>query len=339
MKAIHLLILGFFSVTSVLGSALAVETGVNVYSYRQPFLVKPLFDAFTAETGIPVNLVYAKKGLLERLKNEGAKSPADLIFTVDISRLHDVQKAGLTQPVSSPVLEKNIPSQYRDSAGNWFGLTTRARIIVTSIDRMNDGEITTYEALADPKYKGRVCTRSGKHAYMVALVSAMIAHHGEARAEQWLRGLRANLARKPQGNDRAQVKAIKEGICDIAVINHYYMGKMLADEKQMAWAKAVRVVFPNQTSSGTHVNLSGVALTRSAPHRTQAIALMEFLSSPKAQRMYAEQNTEYPVVTGVEWSDLLKRFGKFKTDDLSLDTVAGKRKEASRLVDRVNYDG
>jgi iron(III) transport system substrate-binding protein len=311
---------------------------VNVYSYRQPFLITPMFDAFTRETGISVNVVHAKKGLVERLEQEGANSPADLIFTVDIGRLTDAARAGVTQPVTNAALEANIPAQYRDPDHHWFGLTTRARIIVASKDRVAPGAITSYEDLADPMWKGRICTRSGKHAYMVALTAAMIAHHGEAKAEEWLRGVKANLARRPQGNDRAQVKAIMEGVCDVAVINHYYMGKMINDEKQAAWAASVNIVFPNQQSYGTHMNVSGMALTRSAPNRDNAVKLMVFLSDDLAQQMYAEQNFEYPVKQGVPWSGLLRSFGDYKADDLGLAEVARYRKAASKLADKVGFD-
>ena len=311
---------------------------VNVYSYRQPFLIKPMFDAFTGETGIAVNVVYAKKGLIERLSHEGANSPADLIFTADIGRLTDAVNAGVTQPARSTALKTNIPPQYRDPDYQWFGLTARARILVASKDRVQPGELSTYEDLADPEWKGRICTRSAKNAYMVALTAAMIAHHGEAQAEQWLRGVKANLARKPQGNDRAQVKAIMEGVCDVAIINHYYMGKMMADKDQAAWAASVNMIYPNQESYGTHMNVSGMALTKSAPHRENAIKLMVYLSDELAQQMYAEQNFEYPVKQGVPWPELLRSFGSYKADDLALAEIARHRKAASMLADKVGYD-
>lgn len=311
---------------------------VNVYSYRQPFLIKPMFDAFTRKTGTAVNVVYAKEGLVERLIQEGDNSPADLIFTVDIGRLTDAVNAGVTQPVSSKTLDANVAPQYRAPDGSWYGLTTRARIIVASKERVKPGEISTYEELADPKWKGRICTRSGKHAYMVALTASMIAHHGEEYAQKWLRGVKENLARKPQGNDRAQVKAIKEGVCDLALINNYYMGKMVNDEEQSVWADAVNIIFPNQNGVGTHMNVSGVALTKSAPNREQAVALMEYLSDDLAQQMYAEQNFEYPVKEGVPWSGLLQSWGSFKADNLGLADIASHRKAASKLADKVGYD-
>ena len=325
-------------IAAVLGFPTQAEEAVNVYSYRQPFLIKPMFDAFTRETGIAVNVVYAKSGLVERLSQEGANSPADLIFTVDIGRLTDAVNAGVTEPAGSAALEANIPPQYRDPDGQWYGLTTRARIIVASKDRVQPGEISRYEDLADPRWKGRICTRSAKNAYMVALTAAMMVHHGEAKAQEWLRGIKANLARKPQGNDRAQVKAIMEGVCDLAIINHYYIGKMMNNEEQAAWAASVNIVFPNQQSYGTHMNVSGMALTKSAPNRDNAIKLMEFLSDNLAQQMYAEQNFEYPVKQGVPWSGLLQSFGSFKADDLSLAEIAKYRKAASKLADKVAYD-
>lgn len=318
--------------------AAAWSAEVNVYSYRQPFLIQPMFDAFTEQTDVKVNVVYAKKGLLERLKREGANSPADLVLTTDIGRLTDFAAAGLTQPVSSDLLNQNIPANFRDPDNHWFGLTSRARIIVASKDRVAPGEIASYEDLAAPEWRGRVCTRSAKHDYMLALTASMIVHHGNEGAADWLRGVKENLARRPQGNDRAQVKAIKEGVCDVAVINHYYMAKMLADDEQVAWANAVNVVFPNQQDRGTHMNVSGIALTASAPNRDQAVALMEFLSDAKAQQLYARDNSEYPVKAGVPWSDLLNSWGEFKRDDLSLARVAQNRASAVILADEVGYD-
>lgn len=322
----------------IMSASLAAAAEVNVYSYRQPFLIKPLFDAFTKETGIKVNTVYAKKGLVERLKSEGANSPADLIFTVDIGRLTDAANAEVTQAVNSDVLNANIPASYRAANGHWFGLTTRARVIAASKERVKEGEISTYEQLADPKWKGRICTRSGKHPYMAALTASMIAHHGDAKAKKWLSGLKANLARKPQGNDRAQAKAVKEGQCDLAVMNHYYMAKMMRNEEQSAWADAIYLVFPNQSDRGTHLNVSGMALTKSAPNKDNAIKLMEFLSGDLAQRMYAEENSEYPLKDGVPWSGLLASWGKFKADTVALDQVAKNRANAIKLADEVQYD-
>jgi iron(III) transport system substrate-binding protein len=276
--------------------------------------------------------------MLEKLRSEGINSPADIVFTVDIGRLADIKNAGLTQAISSSALDSNIPSKMRDPDKHWFGLTSRARIIVTSKDRLKEGEVLSYEDLADPKFKGLICTRSGKHAYMVALTAAMISHHGIAEAEKWLSGLKANLARRPEGNDRAQVKAIKQGVCDIAVINHYYMYKMISDPEQKPWADSVRVIFPNQADRGTHMNISGMAMAKHAPNKGNAVMLMEFLSSAEAQKMYAELNGEYAVKEGVTLAAPVKAWGNFKRDELNLIEVAGFRAEASKMADRVAYD-
>ncbi len=316
---------------------------VNVYSYREPQLIKPMFDIFSEQTGISVNAVYAKKGMLERLESEGRNSPADLVFTVDIGRLTDTVNAGLTQPVASEVLRRNIPESYRDPDGHWFGLTSRARIIVTSKDRVTPGAISTYEELADPKWAGKICTRSGKHPYMVALTASVIVAHGMDGAKTWLQGVKDNLARKPQGNDRAQVKAIHSGECDVAVINHYYWAKMLADPEQVPWAESGRVIFPNQDGRGTHMNVSGVALTKYAPNRENAVKLMEFLSSAKGQSLYAEKNGEYPVSTDIGktvgfHNALLASWGPFEKDVALLADIASNRAAAIRLADQVGYD-
>lgn len=318
------------------GQALAAE--VNVYSYRQPFLIKPLFDAFTRDTGIKVNTVFAKTGLVERLTSEGVNSPADLIFTADIGVLDSALKAGVTQAVASSAINANIPVEFRDPDGHWFGLTNRARIIVSSNERVAADEINRYEDLADPRFKGRVCTRSGKHNYMLALTASIIAHQGEDAARAWLSGVKDNLARKPQGNDRAQVKAISEGECDVAIINHYYMALMMTDEEQVAWADSVRIHFPNQDDRGTHMNISGMALTQSAPNKDAALKLMEFLAGDVAQQMYAEFNHEYPVNPAVPPSGLLKSMGDFDHDPLPLADIARHRVTAAKMADEVGYD-
>jgi len=317
----------------------AAANEVNVYSYRKPALIQPLFDQFTEQSGIKVNVVSAAKGLVERLKREGALTPADLIFTVDIGRLSDSKDAGLTQAVDSTVLDSNIPTQYRDNDKHWFGLTTRARIIIVSKDRVAGGTVKDYEDLADPKLKGKVCTRSGKHVYMVGLIAAVMAHQGEDTTREWLEGVKANLARRPQGNDRAQAKAIAAGECDVAVINTYYLGKMANNPDQVAWYEAVKPIFPNQSGRGTHLNVAGMALTRYSRNKANAIKLMEFLSTDAAQQVYAEDNHEYPVKDGVPRSGTVSSWGAFKADTVNLSDVARFRAAASKLVDVVDYDG
>ena len=312
---------------------------VNVYSYRQPFLVEPMFNEFTKETGIKVNVKFAKKGLAEKLEQEGEYSPADVVLTTDISRLVELSDKKLVQPVDSKLIDGNVPAQFRDNEDEWFALTLRSRNVYSSKDRV--GKLPAsfdYADLAKPEWKGKICTRSGKHPYNVSLVSSMIAHYGEAETKKWLEGLKANLARKPQGNDRAQVKAVKEGLCDLAIGNSYYLGKMVNDENQKAWAEAVYINFPGQEGNGTHVNVSGMAMAKYATNQANALKLMEFLTSDKAQEMYAEVNYEYPVKEGVKRSELVASWGDFKADDVSLDKIAQYHNAATKLLDEVKFD-
>ena len=317
----------------------SAEEVVNLYSYRQPFLIKPMLKEFTKKTGIKTNVVFAKKGMLEKIK--ATPGAADAVLTVDIGRLHDMDEAGLLQPVQSKVLEQNIPSSYRHPKGHWFGLTTRGRVIYASKKRVKPGAIARYEELADPKWKGKICTRSGKHVYNVSLFASIVAHSGETKTKKWLMGLKSNLARKPQGNDRAQAKAIYAGECDLALANTYYMAKMVTNKKnkaQQEWAKAVYIIFPNQKDRGAHVNISGAAVTKHARNRENAVRLIEFLSGEYAQKLYADQNYEYPLKKGVKTHPLVDSWGKFKADTINLAEVANKRATASKLVDQVDYN-
>lgn len=329
----HRLILAAI-LTSVALPSLAEE--VNIYSHRQPELIQPLLDAFTAETGIDVNIAFVDKGMKERLVAEGLRSPADLVLTVDIARLTEVTEQ--TQAVQSPLLEANIPAEYRDPQGHWFGLTARARIVYASKERVKPGEVTSYEDLADPKWKGRICIRSGTNDYNIALTAAILAHHDAAYTTTWLQGLKANLAHKPAGGDRDQVKSIWAGECDIAIGNTYYIGQMLADPEQAAWAQSVNVVFPSFEAGGSHMNISGIAMTKAAPNRDAALKLMEWLSGDAAQKIYAETNFEFPVKSGVARSDLVKSWGDFTPDVLPLAEVAAKRPEALKLIETVDFD-
>lgn len=312
---------------------------VNVYSHRQPELIQPLVDAFTAETGIAVNVAFVDKGMVERLQAEGDRSPADLVLTVDIARLTQIVEAGVTQPVDSAVLKENIPADLRDANDQWFGLTARARIVYAARDRVTPGEVTTYEDLADPKWKGRICTRSGTNDYNVALLAAVITHHGEAAAKAWAEGIKANLARKPAGGDRDQVKAIAAGECDIAIGNTYYIGQMLNDPEQKAAAEAVRIDFPVFEGAGTHLNVSGVAMTKAAPNKADALRFMEWLSGDEAQKIYAETNHEFPVKPGVDRSALVESWGVFTADNVPLTDVAAARPAALKIMEEINFDG
>lgn len=316
--------------------ALAQE--VNVYSHRQPELLEPLIEAFTAQTGITVNTAYVNQGMVERLQAEGARSPADLVLTVDVARLGEVKDAGVLQAVEDPALDV-VPAELRDDENQWFALTTRARIVYAHADRVAEGEVTTYEDLADPKWQGRICTRSFTNDYNVALTAAYLAHHGEEDTLAWLEGLKSNLAKRPEGGDRDQVRAIWAGECDISLGNTYYMGAMLDDPEQREWAEAVRIAFPVFEGAGTHVNVSGMAMTASAPNRDAALQLMRFLVGEEAQRIYAETNHEFPVVVGVEPSELVASWGAFTPDSLSLTEISDLRPQALDLIERVNFDG
>lgn len=321
------------------------EGAVNIYSYRQAELIAPLLELFTKQSGIKTNVLFLKKGLVDRVKAEGLNSPVDVILTVDIGRLSNAKSSGVTQAVKNDAINGNIPVEYRDSDGHWFGVTTRARVVFASKDRV-DQDAITYEELADPKWKGRICTRSGQHSYNIGLFASMIAHHGEDYTQTWLAGLRDNLARKPQGNDRGQAKAIFAGECDLGIGNTYYVGNMQTNDKkpeQKQWAASIKVLFPNVEGNGiegrgAHVNISGMAMAKHAPNGDNARKLMEFLASARAQEIYAEQVFEYPVKPGTQPSALVKGFGELKADKLSLETIAQNRKTASRLVDKVGFN-
>lgn len=318
----------------------AAAESVNIYSYRQPFLIKPFLREFTKQTGIKVNVVFVSKGMVKKIQSEGKNTKADGILTVDISRLKAHADAGLLQPVKSAVIEKNIPAYLRDPDGLWVGLTRRVRVIAASKDRVKPGTIKNYEDLADPKFKGMICTRKGSHVYNRALVASMIAAHGEEKAEAWAKGVVANLARKPQGNDRAQVKAISEGVCDIAVINNYYYGLMKFNQKkpeQQEWAASVYLIFPNQENRGTHTNISGAGITKYAKNKENMVKLLEFLSGNLAQRKYAAENFEYPANPKVAIDEEVASWGKFKSDPVSLRKIADLTPAAQKIIDRAGW--
>jgi iron(III) transport system substrate-binding protein len=329
-------ILTLLAAVTSLSAAAADE--VNIYSYRQPFLIQPILDDFTKQTGIKTNVVFAKKGLIERVKREGKHGRADLVLTSNFSAMIQLEELGLTNPIESEAVDKNIPASFRDPDGHWVALTKRVRNVYSSKDRSGKLTNLSYEELADPKYKGKICTRSGKHPYNLGLVASMIAHHGEAETKTWLQGVKANLARKPQGNDRAQVKAVKEGLCDLALGNSYYFGKMLEDSKQKAWADAVYINFPNQNDRGSHLNVSGVVMTKYSKNKENALKLIEFMTDNKAQNMYASMNMEYPVKPGVELSKLVASWGTFKEDSLPLSEISKYRPMALKLIDEVKFD-
>ena len=313
------------------------QQAVNIYSYREPKLIEPLLKAFSDKTGIKTNVVFANNGLVERLAAEGLNSPADVLLTNESGLLVQAVAAGATQPVKSELLDKAIPAELRDPGGHWFGLTRRARIVYASKERVAQDSIT-YEELADPKWRGKICTRSGQHTYNVALIASMIAHLGEAKAEAWLSGVKSNLARKPAGGDREQVRDVQAGLCDLAIGNTYYMVSMQKTPEQKVWADAVKMLFPNAQDRGTHVNVSGMALAAHTPNKANAMALMEFLVSAEAQKLYAEIDGEYPVLAGVPASAIVEAWGPLKPDALPLSKIAELRKKASELVDKIHFD-
>ncbi|MGY1410279.1 MULTISPECIES: Fe(3+) ABC transporter substrate-binding protein [unclassified Luteimonas] len=323
-------------------AAPAAAGEVNLYTTREPGLIQPLLDAFTASSGIKVNTVFVRDGLLERVRAEGQRSPADVLMTVDTGNLLDLVGNGQTQAVQSQVLADAVPAHLRGEDGQWFALSLRDRILYADKDLQL--ESFTYEQLADPQWKGRVCIRSGQHPYNTSLIAAMIAHAGVEKTEAWLQGVKANLARKAAGGDRDVARDILAGICDIGIANAYYVGRMKnADpgSEQHQWGEAIQVIRPTFASAadgGTHVNISGAAVALHAPNRDNAVTLLEYLVSDEAQSLYAKANYEYPVKAGVELDPVVASFGQMKIDALPLTEVARHRKQASELVDRVGFD-
>jgi iron(III) transport system substrate-binding protein len=334
---VRLLALGASLIAVCAPTFASAQGEVNLYTYREQKLIQPLLDAFTKDTGVKVNVVSASSGLEQRIKTEGANSPADVLLTVDIGRLEDAIQAGITQPIKSAELDKGVPANLRDPEGHWYAVSMRARVIYASKDRVKQDAIT-YEELADPKWKGKICIRSGQHIYNNALIGAMIAKHGEAKAEEWLKGLKANLAQKPSGGDREQARDVVAGKCDIGIGNTYYYGLMLNNPQQKAWADGINVIMPTFVGGGTHVNVSGVVLAKNAPNKANAMKLIEWLAGDNAQRMYADQNFEYPVKAGIKLNDIVAGYGKLNADSLPLAKIADNKKAAANLVDKVGFD-
>jgi iron(III) transport system substrate-binding protein len=323
------------------GAGLPVQAvEVNIYSERKEELIKPLLDRFTTETGIKVNLVTGEgDALIKRLEIEGGNSPADILLATDVARLYRARSLGLLQPVQSDMLANAIPGKFRDGEGYWFGLSLRSRVIVYAKDRVQPDRLSTYEALAGPEWKGRICVRSSSNPYNQSLVASMIARKGVEATEEWARGLVNNFARAPKGGDRDQIKAVAVGECDVALVNTYYLGGMLhsgvPDEKEAAEKTAL--FWPNQNDRGAHFNVSGAGVTRAAKNRDAAIRLLEFLAGDEAQAWYAQVNYEFPVSPGVAVSETLKQWGDFIADDIRLDQLGQYNAEAVRLMDRAGW--
>lgn len=335
-KPFHAVSLAAVLVAGAVSPALA-QGEVNVYSYRETKLIQPLFDAFTKDTGIKVNVISASSGLEQRIKSEGENSPADVLLTVDIGRLEAAVKAGISQPIVSAELDKVVPAQFRDPEGHWYAISMRARVVYASKERVQQTSLT-YEELADPKWKGKICIRSGQHMYNNALIAAYIAHHGEAKAEEWLKGVKANLAQKPSGGDRETARDVAAGKCDLGIGNTYYYGLMQVNPQQKPWADATKVILPTFAGAGTHVNVSGVVLAKHAPHKAQALKLIEWLAGQKAQHMYADVNFEYPLRPGIAINPAIAAFGTLKADPMPLSKIANEKKAAAALVDKVGFD-
>ncbi len=324
--------------TAAVSAVSAAE--VNIYSARKEVLIKPLLDAFTHQTGIAVNLVSGKAdAILQRLEREGVNSPADVLLTTDAGRLVRAKQAGLLQPISSDVLEAAIPAQYRDPDGEWYGLSLRARPIMYALDRVDPAALSTYAALAGPDWAGRVCVRSSSNIYNQSMLAAIIHHQGREAAQAWANGLVANFARKPQGGDRDQIRAVAAGECDVALANTYYLARLAtsAKDEEREVAARVAIFWPDQQGHGVHVNISGAGVTRAARNVAEAVRLIEFLASDAAQKVYAEVVYEYPVKPGVPWSDVVAAWGRFKADDLNLSALGENNAEAVRIADRAGW--
>lgn len=320
--------------------AFAQDEKVNIYTDREPGLIEPLLKAFEVKTGIKPVVLFAKDGLIERVASEGENSPADTVITVDVGKLAAAKEAGIFQPIELDSVQSRVPAEYRDSDNAWTALSARARVFYVSRERV-DAEAIRYEDLADDAWKGRICTRSGQHVYNIGLFASYLADHGAEDTKAWLEAVRDNLTTRPTGNDRAQVKAIFSGACDLAIGNTYYMGLMqnnTKDTEQQEWAKSVRIVFPSAEAEGTHVNVSGAILAKYAPNKENAEKLIDFLLSDEGQTLYAETNYEYPIVAGVSPSETVSAWGTLVPDVTPLPVIASHRSEASALVDDVLFD-
>lgn len=329
--------LALSSLAILTATSLSAET-LTVYSSREPELIDPVIELYEEKTGNDVEVAFIKDGLLERLVAEGTRSKADVILTVDVGNIIAIKEAGATQAITSDALTSAIPELFRDEENEWFGLTTRARILYASKERVDAGDIAHYEELADPKWQGRICSRSGLHDYNIALTAAFYTHHGEAATKEWLEAVKSNLAHSPDGNDRAQAKAIAAGECDIALGNTYYLGKMENNPEQKPWVDAISPIFLTFEDGGTHMNISAGAVTKASVSSELATEFLAFLASDEAQSLYAEINHEYPINPNVPASTLVQSWGEITPDNIKLTDYANARPIAVSLVQEVDFD-
>ena len=325
---------------AIISNGAALAESLGIYTHRQPFLLEPILEAYTKKTGVEFQAVYAPKGLAARLKAEGERTEADLVLTVDISRIKELADTGLLAPLASDILNKHVPSYLRDANDRWTALSLRARIIAVSKERVGKQAITTIEDLASPKWQGRVCSRKGSHVYNRAILASLIAHNGEEAAKNWTLGLVDNLARRPQGNDRAQAKAIYSGQCDVALMNTYYYGKMkFAKDKpeQQKWADAIEIAFFNQDGRGQHVNISAAGITQGSKRKELARAFLEWVTSEEAQQIYTKVNFEYPVNPNAQLSEEVASWGTFKMDMLPMNVIADNSPQAQRIINETGW--
>jgi iron(III) transport system substrate-binding protein len=325
----------------VASGASAQEKVVNIYSSRHYQADEALYAGFTRRTGIKVNRIEAgEDALIERIRSEGARSPADVLITVDAGRLWRAEQLGLFQPVRSPLLEARIPPSFREPGGHWFGFSLRARVIAYNKQRVRADEVRAYEDLAHGRWKARVCMRSGSNIYNLSLMGALIEHLGEHKAEAWAGAVRANLAQPPKGGDTDQLRAVAAGLCDVTISNQYYYARLARSQKPEDQAVAARlgIVFPNQASWGTHVNVSGAGVLRHAPHRDAAVGFLEYLAGDEAQRHFADGNNEWPAVANVRLENpVLNAFGEFKRDALNVAALGRNQPAAQRIYDRAAW--
>lgn len=313
---------------------------VNVYTHRHYDTDQKLFAQFEETSGIKVKVVNAGADeLIQRMKLEGEDSPADVLITVDAGRLHRAKEMGLLQAVKSEILEALIPANLRDQDNYWFGLTSRARIIAYNPEKVNHEDIANYENLADDKFEGKLLVRSSSNIYNQSLAASVLAHRGADHLESWIEGMVSNFARNPKGSDRDQIKAVASGIGDLAVVNSYYLGKMLhsSNLQEVEAGESVKIMFPNQDNRGTHINVSGAAVAKGAPNRDNALKFIEFLVSREAQEEFAKANYEYPVRKDVEISETLKKFGEFKADSINLSALGAYNNEAVKIMDKAGW--